>query len=158
MIYPVCRTGVSTRRTATATQMTTSTTGKRRGRTRTAACTFLWNCTPDIWCHIRCTYSIRIALCYVSQWDFWNQFLFQISKYLKLDSTKEEPSLKSPFLTCQPVKINPNVKYCFLIGRLLNLDPSMGASLSYVSKGTGWVGSEKWQFLLTISTIYADVG
>ena len=28
----------------------------------------------------------------------------------------------------------------------------------YVSKGTGWVGSEKWQFLLMFSTIYADVG
>ena len=24
--------------------------------------------------------------------------------------------------------------------------------------GTRWVGSEKWQFLLTFSTIYADVG
>ena len=31
-------------------------------------------------------------------------------------------------------------------------------SLYYVSKGTGWVESEKWQFLLTVSTIYADVG
>jgi hypothetical protein len=33
----------------------------------------------------------------------------------------------------------------------------MGPSLHYVSKGTGWVGSEKWQLLLTFSTIYADV-
>ena len=33
-----------------------------------------------------------------------------------------------------------------------------GPSLYYVSKGTGWVGSEKWQFLLMFSTIYADVG
>ena len=33
-----------------------------------------------------------------------------------------------------------------------------GPSLYYVSKGTGWVGSEKWHFLLTFSTIYADVG
>ena len=32
-----------------------------------------------------------------------------------------------------------------------------GPSLYYVSPGTGWVGSEKWQFLLTFSTIYADV-
>ena len=31
-------------------------------------------------------------------------------------------------------------------------------SLYYVSKVTWWVGSEKWQFLLTFSTIYADVG
>ena len=30
--------------------------------------------------------------------------------------------------------------------------------LYYVSKGTGWVGSEKWQFLLTFSTVYADIG
>ena len=33
-----------------------------------------------------------------------------------------------------------------------------GPSLYYVSKGTGWVGSEKWQFLMMFSTIYADVG
>ena len=43
MVYPVCRTGVSTRRTATGTQMTPATTGKRRGRPRTTACTFLSN-------------------------------------------------------------------------------------------------------------------
>ena len=29
--------------------------------------------------------------------------------------------------------------------------------LYYVSKGTGSVGSEKWQFSLTFSNIYADV-
>ena len=34
----------------------------------------------------------------------------------------------------------------------------IGPSLYYISKGTGWVGLEKWQFLLTFSTIYADVG
>ena len=41
----------------------------------------------------------------------------------------------------------------------------MGPSLYYVSKGTGWVGSENWQLLLIFSTIfissttiYADVG
>lgn len=34
---------------------------------------------------------------------------------------------------------------------------STGPSLHYVSKGTGWMGSEKWQFLLTFFTIYADV-
>ena len=28
----------------------------------------------------------------------------------------------------------------------------------YGSKETGWVGSEKLQFMLTISTIYADIG
>ena len=33
-----------------------------------------------------------------------------------------------------------------------------GSSLYYVSKGTGWVESEKWQFLLMFSTIYAEVG
>ena len=33
-----------------------------------------------------------------------------------------------------------------------------GPSLYYVSKRTGWLGSEKWQFLLTFSTIYADEG
>ena len=33
-----------------------------------------------------------------------------------------------------------------------------GPSLYYVSKETGWVGSEKLQFLLMFSTIYADVG
>ena len=33
-----------------------------------------------------------------------------------------------------------------------------GPSLYYVSKETGWVRSEKWQFLLTFSTIYADKG
>ena len=33
-----------------------------------------------------------------------------------------------------------------------------GPSLYYVSKGTGWVGSEKWQFLMRFSTIYAGVG
>ena len=35
---------------------------------------------------------------------------------------------------------------------------STGPSLYYVSKMTGLVGSEKWQFLLKFSTIYADVG
>ena len=30
-------------------------------------------------------------------------------------------------------------------------------ALYYVSKETGWVGSEKQQFLLTYTTIYADV-
>ena len=35
---------------------------------------------------------------------------------------------------------------------------SVGPSLYYVNKETWWVGSEKWQFLLTFSTIYADVG
>ena len=34
----------------------------------------------------------------------------------------------------------------------------MGPSLYYVSKGTGWVGLEKWQFLLMFSTIYDDIG
>ena len=34
----------------------------------------------------------------------------------------------------------------------------MRPSLYYVSKGTGWVGSEKLQFLITFSTIYAEVG
>ena len=33
----------------------------------------------------------------------------------------------------------------------------VGPSLYYVSKGTGWVGSENWQFLLMLSTIYANV-
>ena len=33
-----------------------------------------------------------------------------------------------------------------------------GPSLHYVGKRTGWVRSEKWQYLLTFSTIYADVG
>ena len=33
-----------------------------------------------------------------------------------------------------------------------------GPSLYYVRKGTGWVESEKWQFLLTFSTNYAGVG
>ena len=32
-----------------------------------------------------------------------------------------------------------------------------GPLLYYVSKGTGWVGSEKRQFLLMFSTFYADV-
>ena len=32
-----------------------------------------------------------------------------------------------------------------------------GPLLYYVSKGTGWVGLEYWQFLLTFCTIYADV-
>ena len=32
-----------------------------------------------------------------------------------------------------------------------------GPSLYYVSKETGWVGSEKGQLLLTFSTIYAEV-
>ena len=31
-------------------------------------------------------------------------------------------------------------------------------SLYYDSKETGWVRSEKWQFLLTFSTVYADEG
>ena len=31
-------------------------------------------------------------------------------------------------------------------------------SLYYVNKETEWVGSEKWQFFLIFSTIYADVG
>ena len=35
---------------------------------------------------------------------------------------------------------------------------TMGPSLYYVSKGTGLVGSEKWQFLLIFSTIYAEIG
>ena len=34
----------------------------------------------------------------------------------------------------------------------------MGPSLYYVSKGTGWEGSEKCQSLLTFSTIYGDLG
>ena len=34
---------------------------------------------------------------------------------------------------------------------------SQGPFLYYVSKRTEWVGSEKWQFLLTFSTIYAEV-
>jgi hypothetical protein len=34
----------------------------------------------------------------------------------------------------------------------------VGSSLYYVSKGTGWVGSENWQSLLTFITIYADAG
>ena len=33
-----------------------------------------------------------------------------------------------------------------------------GPFLYYVSKGTGWVETEKWQFLLMFTTIYADVG
>ena len=33
-----------------------------------------------------------------------------------------------------------------------------GPTLYYFSKGTGWVESEKWQFLLTFSTNYADGG
>ena len=33
-----------------------------------------------------------------------------------------------------------------------------GPSLYYVSKETGWVGSEKGQLLLTFSTIHASVG
>ena len=33
-----------------------------------------------------------------------------------------------------------------------------GPSLYYVSKETGQVGLERWQFLLTINTIYAYVG
>ena len=32
----------------------------------------------------------------------------------------------------------------------------IGPSLYYVSKETGWVGSQKLRFLLTFSTIYAD--
>ena len=32
-----------------------------------------------------------------------------------------------------------------------------GPSLYYVSKGTGWAGSEKWQIFLTFSAILADV-
>ena len=35
---------------------------------------------------------------------------------------------------------------------------SKGPSLNYFSKVTGWVRTEKWQFLLTFSTIYANVG
>ena len=31
-------------------------------------------------------------------------------------------------------------------------------SIHYVDKGTGWVGSENWYFLLTFSTISADIG
>ena len=31
-------------------------------------------------------------------------------------------------------------------------DNARGPSLYYVSKVTGWVGSDKWQFLLTFST------
>ena len=34
----------------------------------------------------------------------------------------------------------------------------MGPSLYYVSKGTGWVGVKIMAILLTISTIYTDVG
>ena len=33
-----------------------------------------------------------------------------------------------------------------------------GPFLYYVSKGTGWVGSEKWKFSPTFSAIYADEG
>ena len=33
---------------------------------------------------------------------------------------------------------------------------SKESSLYYVSKETGWVGSQKLRFLLTFSTIYAD--
>ena len=40
----------------------------------------------------------------------------------------------------------------------LGTDDLLSLSLYYVSKDTGWVGLEKWQFLLTFSTIYADVG
>ena len=42
----------------------------------------------------------------------------------------------------------------------MSCHPTMtkGPFLFYGSKGTGWVGSEKWHFLLTFSTIYADVG
>ena len=40
---------------------------------------------------------------------------------------------------------------------VVTMDIAMGPSLYYVSKGTGWVGSEKWQFLLTFSTIDAEV-
>ena len=35
---------------------------------------------------------------------------------------------------------------------------TVGPSLYYISKGTGQECSEKWQFMLTFSTIYADVG
>ena len=35
---------------------------------------------------------------------------------------------------------------------------SLGTIPILVSKGTGWVGSEKWQFLMRFSTIYAGVG
>ena len=38
----------------------------------------------------------------------------------------------------------------------VNID--MGPSLYYVSKGTEWVGSEKWLCLLMLSTIYAGLG
>ena len=40
---------------------------------------------------------------------------------------------------------------------LISVGPDKGPSLYYVSKGTGWVGSEKCQFLLTFSFIYADL-
>ena len=60
-------------------------------------------------------------------------------------------------------------KVCFLVNKVKNLGFSplsdsqivglesnwdnKGPSLYYVSKGTGWVGSEKWEFLLMFSTI-----
>ena len=41
---------------------------------------------------------------------------------------------------------------------LVQINFHLGPSLYYVSKETWWVGSEKLQFLLTFSTIYADEG
>ena len=40
---------------------------------------------------------------------------------------------------------------------LISAGPDKGTSLYDISKETGWVGSEKWQFLLTFSFIYADL-
>ena len=49
-----------------------------------------------------------------------------------------------------------------LIERILPVPPAfshcMGPSLYYVSKGTGWLRSEKWHFLLTFSTIMLTKG
>jgi hypothetical protein len=41
---------------------------------------------------------------------------------------------------------------------LLTMIDNKGPSLYYVSKETGWVGSENWQFLPMFSTISADEG
>ena len=41
---------------------------------------------------------------------------------------------------------------------LVQINFHLGTSLYYVSKETGWVGSEKLQFLLMFRTIYADEG
>ena len=63
--------------------------------------------------------------------------------------------MKSPSrFACSKIQTSRTMKFFMKT----QVHRSKGPSLYYVSKETGWVGSEKWQFLLTFSTIYADAG